>query len=639
MSSDNQNFKIFHIDTTSSQSDLCKSWNILMEKIIPECYLSHPYHNSNVISPLFNDHNILKNICKILEIIEAQSVILEYDYVDRTYLQDFQRYHLSCYQHYKKTCLRLHFFKENWQKNQLTLDFINSDKYHFNNNENYLGNIIIRPLPNAFIGRVHLKISDNQFCKLIDSPVVEQKLLKIFKINPEVSAHLFGVKFKLNSLVYLQQDRSIGACSPTSLWIALNALKEKWDLGEIPAISQLIEMNTNTYDTGNRSFPNSGLYIPQIEYLIKKFHLEPDYISPKKFFYGFEELIYAYLRHRIPIILIIELWQSTNPNDDKSKHNSEFFTLKENQNSESKIYYDLPNISHMCVISGIIIDEKPKVDSQNIRIFQKNQLKHLLIHDDRIGPYQIASTMKIELIDGYKRVKDLLKIEYQNSILPASSFWAISGILIPTHPKIRVSYQNAKQLYINFFHSLTSICEIHISQIKEQIQNIRMKKVISLEDNDIITKLFGELNFYKIFNQIHDNIICDMYLSTTNEFKSQVLHDYEYIRSPDIKWKIVSDNLPRFVWIISCSIKTKDNWIFDLIIDATDIDPPYLFYRIYLHPQLSGLKDLGEMFIGNLELQNSIQEKWNRSFSFLITQKLSNAELCALWKNLVIHIK
>ncbi|MBD3353903.1 MAG: hypothetical protein GF364_20640 [Candidatus Lokiarchaeota archaeon] len=68
----------------------------------------------------------------------------------------------------------------------------------------------------------------------------------------------------------------------------------------------------------------------------------------------------------------------------------------------------------------------------------------------------------------------------------------------------------------------------------------------------------------------------DNYLTTTNDYKHEVLLNVKI--SQEIKQLILNDYLPRFFWVFRCFDK-DDFWLFDIIIDATDIDPPIKFYR------------------------------------------------------------
>src|SRR5262245_46892200 len=42
----------------------------------------------------------------------AKTVVVERDYIDHDYLEDFAAYYVRCFKNYARTCTRLHFFKK-----------------------------------------------------------------------------------------------------------------------------------------------------------------------------------------------------------------------------------------------------------------------------------------------------------------------------------------------------------------------------------------------------------------------------------------------------------------------------------------------------------------------------------------------
>jgi hypothetical protein len=104
-----RNIEVDNIDSSNINdlSDFSDCWEKKLEELIPlSLNCAHEQLDSFQIQPIVKGNPIIKSISKILANNKAVTVILEYNYVDRSYLKDFQRYHLSCYQHYKKTCLR-----------------------------------------------------------------------------------------------------------------------------------------------------------------------------------------------------------------------------------------------------------------------------------------------------------------------------------------------------------------------------------------------------------------------------------------------------------------------------------------------------------------------------------------------------
>jgi hypothetical protein len=90
----------------------------------------------------------------------CKSIVMEAPYVDGDYLDDYSAYYVKCFKIYKRKCKRLHFFKINITQDELirylTTDILTAlTKEQLQ--ENYLGFSVIKPLPEAFIGKTALK--------------------------------------------------------------------------------------------------------------------------------------------------------------------------------------------------------------------------------------------------------------------------------------------------------------------------------------------------------------------------------------------------------------------------------------------------------------------------------------------------
>jgi hypothetical protein len=91
--------------------DISQFWLRFLKELIQKAQIPiHDLHGPVFCNPIIEDVFILAELSKYMEKNGTKVVIVEYEYVDKEYLKDFQQYHLSCYQHYKKTCVRLHLF-------------------------------------------------------------------------------------------------------------------------------------------------------------------------------------------------------------------------------------------------------------------------------------------------------------------------------------------------------------------------------------------------------------------------------------------------------------------------------------------------------------------------------------------------
>jgi hypothetical protein len=85
--------------------------------------------------------------------IGAKSIVVEHQYVDRDFLEDYSAYYVRCFQDYSRYCRRLHFFRceltaESFSK---TLggnaNGVSVEELH----REYLGFVVVKPLPTTVV--------------------------------------------------------------------------------------------------------------------------------------------------------------------------------------------------------------------------------------------------------------------------------------------------------------------------------------------------------------------------------------------------------------------------------------------------------------------------------------------------------
>ena len=101
-------------------------------------------HNS---SPTVALKGHAKYLDGYLSEIGAKAVLVESEYTDRDYLEDYAAYYARCAQEYKRTCARAHFFSSAVTQEDLDAAFA-LDQDRINAFEgSYLGFIVLKPLP------------------------------------------------------------------------------------------------------------------------------------------------------------------------------------------------------------------------------------------------------------------------------------------------------------------------------------------------------------------------------------------------------------------------------------------------------------------------------------------------------------
>lgn len=192
-------------------------------------------------------------IFRYLSDLGAKSVLLEFEYVDKDYLEDYSRFYVKRFNSRGHKCARLHFFSR-------TLDHGTVDEILLNHEagaraslqESYLGFMVVKPLPKTFIGKTCLKHYDG-----INKDGSKRSLTRRYDVS------LFGVCLYVDSVAFQEQDKVVSACATTAIWSALNALSWRPIRG-IPSCSEITTNAINFIEGSSNSFPNKELSNKQI---------------------------------------------------------------------------------------------------------------------------------------------------------------------------------------------------------------------------------------------------------------------------------------------------------------------------------------------------------------------------------------
>lgn len=213
----------------------------------------------------------LNYIYHYLTDLGARTVLLEREYLDKDYLEDFSRYYVKCFNNGGTKCARLHFFKsvsadvppdgkpspdsiiDHSYLGEVLAKGNESEKYR-KLQDAYLGFVVIKPLPMTFVGKTCLQ----------QYPGVRGPGEYVRCLSKEYQIDLFGIELRVHSVAFQEQDRVVSACATTAIWGALHAIRWNSNLRRIPACSEITTNAINHIDGSHNSFPNKGLTNKQI---------------------------------------------------------------------------------------------------------------------------------------------------------------------------------------------------------------------------------------------------------------------------------------------------------------------------------------------------------------------------------------
>jgi len=332
---------------------------------------------------------------------------IEKSYVDQDYLDDYSGYYSQCFNDYPRFCQRLHLFTDIDARRLRRIILEGKGLEYLDELQlNYLGSIVVRPLPELVIGRTMLRTP-------LEALVHGEDAVNVPVIRCVVKRHanMHGINLSVDEgAPFQEQDQSTGMCATSALWTALQITADRFNHTR-PTRYMITKMATDEMVSDSRSFPQTGLTVEQMCQAIKRIGLEPELTD---YYHGagdrvgglhppFLSLCHSFLRAKLPIILGLAL------DDDFHAVTVVGYRLGENRRAEIE-------------------------DSGDFYI-RGARITHFIVHDDQFGPYT-------EMVVRHDR--------RTNGVTLLSRLWKdTAGIrairptfcLVPVAPLIRVRYQ------------------------------------------------------------------------------------------------------------------------------------------------------------------------------------------------------
>lgn len=342
-----------------------------------------------------------------LGVLNAKTIVVEKEYIDRDFLEDFAGYYVRCFHPYERKCCRLHFFSHNFAQ----VDFHNllaGIKSRISEStliESYLGFIVVKPLPQTVIGRTCLR------------PYSEDAGRRHFTTLRTYKANLFGIDLSVDSLAFQEQDTVTAACATSALWSVFHGTGELFH-HSIPSPVDITKAATENFPIVSRVLPNKdGLNGAQMARAIRSVNLEPlhagfddEYILKGK--------LYAYLKMKIPAILGMKLKDlGDSPVQDVGKH--------------------------AVAVAGFSLGHSTPVKDSYGFTLKSYRIDKLYVHDDQLGPFA--------------------RMKFAGDATPKlTTSWKVRGgkggtifafpdlLLIPLYHKIRIPFEVIHKVVANF---------------------------------------------------------------------------------------------------------------------------------------------------------------------------------------------
>lgn len=393
---------------------------------IEDTYNIHSYSSEKLVE-LFTEHKKSNKdvICRKAHLVllkeyfiklKAKTIIQEYNYIDKDYLEDYSSYYVRCFEEYDSRCTRLHFFNKVITSDEYN-NFLKSPTKVFEKKliKSYLGFIVVKPLPETVIGRTCLK-------------TYNESNGRRYPIKSKYEVNLFGLSLELtNTLAFQEQDTVTAACASSALWSTFQGTGKQFQ-HKIPSPVEVTKAAHSRFPMEERELPTHGLFIWQMAHAISSIGLEPIAIKIKDDLSGdifcFKSNIYAYLRAGIPVPLILEQYKDS---DNKK------IMLGE----------------HAIAITGYHLDEN-SIESYGINGFKlkANRIDKIYVHDDCVGPFARMKHSPDLLDPDYENIWEMTRVDSEGE--QNTNYAKPKFLLIPAYHKIRIPFRTILSAIFGF---------------------------------------------------------------------------------------------------------------------------------------------------------------------------------------------
>jgi hypothetical protein len=338
--------------------------------------------------------------------LECGCFAIESPYIDRDYIEDHSAFYSKNLFPYPNSCRRVHFFKGDVGViGKALTDAIRVGEtsgiaaYRAAckqlSSDHYLGFSVIKPLDGTPVGRTVMKC--------FPSTPTKSNYQRRFTCTKDYVTHFHGCELTVNGLAFQQQDIGVSACATTALWSALQKASDAEPIASMTPV-QITQLATQYSLPSGRPMPSEGLDVGQMCNAVQASGASPNlFVVLNRHAQARYILRAAILSGFAPVLAI---------------RHATFG-------------------GHAVVAVGLKELEISKPDDVH---FHENSVAGLYIHDDRLGP-NLRCTYEVPT----KANESLrLKIGLRDSATVED--WELLYILVPMHPKIRLSFANIEQL-------------------------------------------------------------------------------------------------------------------------------------------------------------------------------------------------
>ena len=538
------------------------------------------------------------------------SMLLEPEYIDREFLEDYSRYYVKRFGNDSYECGRIHFFSHEIDHKHLDLllqgepeDGLTPEKLQ----EHYLGFMVVKPLSRTFVGKTCLQLTGDKGA----GDGTKKKIAKRYEVN------LFGIKLHVDSIAFQEQDKVVAACATTAIWTALHALPWR-DVKHVPSCSEITINALNFVEGSNNGFPNKELTNKQIQRSLDveglRYHST---LLLEQTLAWFRACVTSYIDSDLPLVLVGEVFSVVSPAPAEAPSAEQIEAQAQAQVETRTAAQTEPQAQ---ADEAVLTLKRVGGHAVTVLGYDFRVGSNLLyIHDDRLGPY--ARVDLIELNDyetpwelparrtgwalAFRRTLDLGKTwqDAHEILIP-------DACIVPAEKKARLPFQYAYGTAEAIAEQIGLWTEPLLASDESQLEpgpvryNIKLSSIAEVREHVRNHKLE-----YSGGETLHVEV---------GEVVSFTAPELE--RWKEDRTRILTSPMARLQWEIDFFWGNKE--IFKVLLDATDIplgnavsgiyasDPLYseLFFGLFREAEPSGAETDTTHFYGSFRKALELRE-------------------------------
>lgn len=247
-----------------------------------------------------------KHIIEHVKSLGAASAVVEPNYVDRDFIDEYSYFYSKTFKRYENKCIRVHFFSAEVDESAVAERRLD--------NAAYLGFFVLRPTDFLRVGRTILKPPIKKLPDIGPLAVAKEETERpgAFALcQATFTVNLYGNSLSVKGTPFMQQDKQVGACAHVGLWMAARYLHQADGYAWNSTVD--IAQKATTHWIHGKDVPagKGGLDLQQLADAVRQLDMQPlVYVKRKEAPHWDirpQEIIYRYVESGLPVLLLLIL--------------------------------------------------------------------------------------------------------------------------------------------------------------------------------------------------------------------------------------------------------------------------------------------------------------------------------------------